>query len=70
MYTLSTARPLPTEATPIPLLVIGGQSTGNRATISLDYTTLPVEYTHWPEFHNGVAAGLRLAPGNHICSCS
>jgi anaphase-promoting complex subunit 1 len=23
------------------------------------------ELTAWPEFHNGVAAGLRLAPGTH-----
>ena len=23
------------------------------------------EQTAWPEFHNGVAAGLRLAPGAH-----
>jgi hypothetical protein len=23
------------------------------------------EQTAWPEFHNGVAAGLRLAPGTH-----
>lgn len=23
------------------------------------------EYTAWPEFHNGVAAGLRLAPSGH-----
>jgi len=33
------------------------------ATVALDTTGYAPELSLWPEFHNGVAAGLRLAPG-------
>ena len=46
----------------------------NNAVINLDLSTAPpapaggamAELTAWPEFHNGVAAGLRLAPGARL----
>ena len=34
----------------------------NAATIDLDLSSLPNDQLHWPEFHNGTAAALRLCP--------
>ncbi|XP_024523349.1 anaphase-promoting complex subunit 1 isoform X2 [Selaginella moellendorffii] len=64
-FTLSTLRPLLTEALPIPKLVLAGRLPSQHdATVNLDVNAGNVsEFTSWPEFHNGVAAGLRLAPG-------
>jgi anaphase-promoting complex subunit 1 len=62
MFTLSSTRPMPTDAIPIPILEIGGKVPSTRASITLDTSALPADLTHWAEFHNGVAAGLRIAP--------
>lgn len=35
----------------------------NDAIVSLDKSGLPADLEKWPSFHNGVAAGLRLPPG-------
>ena len=32
---------------------------GGNATVNLDTTAYTPDLTLWPEFHNGVAAGLR-----------
>ena len=63
IFTLSTARSLLTEAIPIPPLVLAGRKQSNNASVSLDVMPLPSDFSQWPEFHNGVAAGLRLASG-------
>jgi hypothetical protein len=72
--TLSTLEPLPTEPLRIPALCVAGcLPEQNNAVVSLDLTGMApapgggayAEATAWPEFHNGVAAGLRLAPGRH-----
>ena len=34
----------------------------NAATVDLDTSQLPADHLLWPEFHNGIAAALRLAP--------
>ncbi|EFJ11009.1 hypothetical protein SELMODRAFT_126964 [Selaginella moellendorffii] len=53
------------QALPIPKLVLAGRLPSQHdATVNLDVNAGNVsEFTSWPEFHNGVAAGLRLAPG-------
>lgn len=62
-FTLATARPLPTEALPIPKLVLAGRLPSQQdATVSLDMSS-EAGALDWPNFHNGVAAGLKLAPG-------
>ena len=64
-FTYGTLKPLPTEPLEIPTLNLSGLLPHqNNATISLEFpNTGPIaeEITMWPEFHNGVAAGLRLA---------
>ena len=60
IFTLATATPLPTEALPIPPLQLGGRLPSNDAFIKLDLAQLPLDHAAWPEFHNGVAAALRL----------
>ncbi|PSC69420.1 anaphase-promoting complex subunit 1 isoform X2 isoform B [Micractinium conductrix] len=72
--TLGTLRPLPTEPLHIPPLCLAGRlPEQNNAVVNLDLSAAQAavgggalaEQTAWPEFHNGVAAGLRLAPGAH-----
>ena len=68
-----TLNPLPTEPLNIPQLNLAGTlPEQQRAVVKLDLTaTTPApgggasaDFTAWPEFHNGVAAG---APG-FLCS--
>ncbi|KAJ3676348.1 hypothetical protein LUZ60_003760 [Juncus effusus] len=63
-FTLSTTYTLLTEALVIPKLVLAGRLPAQQnATVNLDPNIRNVtELTSWPNFHNGVAAGLRLAP--------
>lgn len=35
----------------------------SKASVSLDNIDTPANMTDWPEFHNGVAAGLKIIPG-------
>ncbi|EKX35535.1 hypothetical protein GUITHDRAFT_118345 [Guillardia theta CCMP2712] len=68
MFTLGTATPLPTEALPIPPLQLSGRLQSNDALIKLDVSLLPADHAAWPEFHNGVAAALRLSLGQTAIS--
>lgn len=63
-FTLATTCTLLTEALAIPKLVLAGRLPAQQnATVNLDPNIRNmVELRSWPEFHNGVAAGLRLAP--------
>lgn len=64
-FTLGTSSAMLTEALPIPKLVLAGRLPSQHdATVNLDANTGNLtDVTSWPDFHNGVAAGLRLAPG-------
>ncbi|KAH7290973.1 hypothetical protein KP509_30G071400 [Ceratopteris richardii] len=63
-FTLATMRTLLTEVLSIPKLVLAGcLPSQHDAMVNLDPSTGNLsDLTSWPEFHNGVAAGLRLAP--------
>lgn len=63
-FTLATMRTLLTEVLTIPKLVLAGRLPSQHdATVNLDSSTGNLsDLTSWPEYHNGVAAGLRLAP--------
>ncbi|KAK1284173.1 Anaphase-promoting complex subunit 1 [Acorus calamus] len=63
-FTLATTYTLFTEGLEVPRLVLAGRLPSQQnATVNLDPNTRNmVELRSWPEFHNGVAAGLRLAP--------
>ncbi|GAB4827614.1 hypothetical protein Ancab_034497 [Ancistrocladus abbreviatus] len=63
-FTLATTCTLLTEALTVPKLVLAGRLPAQQnATVNLDPAVRSVqELRAWPEFHNAVAAGLRLAP--------
>ncbi|CAH9139623.1 unnamed protein product [Cuscuta epithymum] len=63
-FTLSTTCTLLTEALGVPKLVLAGRLPAQQnAMVNLDPNVRNVqELKSWPEFHNAVAAGLRLAP--------
>ncbi len=73
-----TLRPLPTDALAIPMLCLGGRLPDKQgAIITLDLSNAAAapgggaaaDLTAWGEFHNGVAAGERLAcQWNKLCS--
>ncbi|KAL9278535.1 Anaphase-promoting complex subunit 1 [Arabidopsis thaliana] len=63
-FTLSTIHTLLTEAFTVPKLVLAGRLPSQQnAIVNLDPNIRNIqELKTWPEFHNAVAAGLRLAP--------
>ncbi|XP_059654080.1 anaphase-promoting complex subunit 1 isoform X2 [Cornus florida] len=63
-FTLATTCTLLTEALPVPKLVLAGRLPAQQnATVNLDPNIRNIqELKSWPEFHNAVAAGLKLAP--------
>ncbi len=62
MFTLSTLlAPLLTEAIQIPPILLNGKIAGTKSSVALDLTASPADFLHWPEFNNGVAAGLRVS---------
>ncbi|KAM6598818.1 anaphase-promoting complex subunit 1 [Cannabis sativa] len=63
-FTLGTIYTLLTEVFAVPKLVLAGRLPAQQnATVNLDPTVRNIqELKSWPEFHNAVAAGLRLAP--------
>nr|GMD02091.1 anaphase-promoting complex subunit 1 [Ipomoea batatas] len=63
-FTLSTTYTLLTEALGVPKLVLAGRLPAQQnAMVNLDPNVRNIqELKSWPEFHNAVAAGLRLAP--------
>ncbi|KAJ0235224.1 Anaphase-promoting complex subunit 1 [Hirschfeldia incana] len=63
-FTLSTIHTLLTEAFTVPKLVLAGRLPAQQnAIVNLDPNLRNIqELKTWPEFHNAVAAGLRLAP--------
>ncbi|QDZ19822.1 subunit 1 of anaphase-promoting complex [Chloropicon primus] len=64
-FSLSTLTPLPTEPFRIPDLTLSGTLPHqNNARITLDINNMMAQnMLDWPQFHNGVAAGLQLAKG-------
>ncbi|GFP97654.1 anaphase-promoting complex subunit 1 [Phtheirospermum japonicum] len=63
-FTLGTICTLLTEALVVPKLVLAGRLPAQQnATVNLDPNIRNIqELKSWPEFHNAVAAGLRLSP--------
>lgn len=68
MFTLCTFHPLPTEALPIPKLCLTGKAPPRNTTVDLSHIETPSNMATWPHFHNGVAAGLRIANSSQINS--
>jgi hypothetical protein len=55
----------------IPPLCLAGRATPGGIIVALNAAAADVaaDLTHWPEFHNGVAAGLRLAAAGGTVPC-
>uniref|UniRef100_A0A8C4Q8K5 Anaphase-promoting complex subunit 1 middle domain-containing protein n=1 Tax=Eptatretus burgeri TaxID=7764 RepID=A0A8C4Q8K5_EPTBU len=70
MFTLFSHHPVPTEPLPIPELNLTGRAPPRNATVDLSTGNmeLPADVKYWPLFHNGVAAGLRIAPASCVNS--
>nr|XP_022333509.1 anaphase-promoting complex subunit 1-like [Crassostrea virginica]XP_022333510.1 anaphase-promoting complex subunit 1-like [Crassostrea virginica] len=68
LFTLCTYHPLPTEPLPIPKLCLQGRAPPRNATVDLTHIDTPANMNSWPQFHNGVAAGLRMADFSQIDS--
>ena len=66
MLTIASLHPVPAEPMPIPDLCLKGRVPPTNASISLDMSDCPADMRVWPEFHNGVCAGLRL-PVEEAC---
>ncbi|GAB6031587.1 Anaphase-promoting complex subunit 1 [Chamberlinius hualienensis] len=61
MFTLRTSKPVLTETLPIPPLCLTGRAPPRNTTVDLSHIDVPANMNMWPTFHNGVAAGLRIA---------
>uniref|UniRef100_H3ATJ7 Anaphase-promoting complex subunit 1 n=1 Tax=Latimeria chalumnae TaxID=7897 RepID=H3ATJ7_LATCH len=70
MFTLFSYHPVPTEPLPIPKLNLTGRASPRNTTVDLvsGNIDLPPNMTSWSSFHNGVAAGLKIAPASQIDS--
>jgi len=61
MLTMGTHHALSAEQLVIPEIVLAGRVPPANGTLALDTSSYPPNFRVWPEFHNGVAAGLRLS---------
>ncbi|CAM9522331.1 unnamed protein product [Chrysoparadoxa australica] len=63
IMTLGTTVPLLADPLDVPTLCLAGRVNPTNVILKLDVSgsNFPRDYTVWPEFHNGVAAGLRLS---------
>eukprot|EP00808_Paulinella_micropora_P025174 g71415.t1 len=63
MFTLASINPILTEGLPIPGFNLNGRVPPKNHDIEIDLSEFPANFMDWPQFHNGVASGLRVAPG-------
>lgn len=60
MVTIGTFQPVAAEPLPVPELCLAGRIPPTNTNLALDMNECQTDFKIWPEFHNGVAAGLRL----------
>jgi anaphase-promoting complex subunit 1 len=60
MLTVGNLKPVPAEPLSLPDICLSARVPPTNATLALDTSECPADMKVWPEFHNGVAAGLRL----------
>ena len=61
-----TTYPLATETLQVPKLNLSGRAPPRGATVEMDHIDVVPNMERWPSFHNGVAAGLRIARENKM----
>ncbi|XP_049513491.1 anaphase-promoting complex subunit 1 [Dermacentor silvarum] len=62
MMTLRSCQPVLADPLPVPKLCLTGRVPLRNATVDMSHIEVPPNMNTWPLFHNGVAAGLRVAP--------
>ena len=60
MFTIGTLDRLPIEPLPMPKICLAGRIPPQNAILGLEENRCTSKHKMWPDFHNGVAAGLRL----------
>nr|XP_020457532.1 anaphase-promoting complex subunit 1 [Monopterus albus] len=70
LFTLFSYHPVPTEPLHVPKLNLTGRAPPRNAMVDLNSGNIdvPPNMTSWPSFHNGVAAGLKIAPASQVDS--
>ena len=63
MFTFGTVLTVTREAYVIPKMEYSVRIQPSNVIVGPEPGKIPLECTNWGEFHNGVAAGLRIAPG-------
>lgn len=66
MFTLCTYQPVLTETLPIPKLCLTGRAPPRNTTVDFNHIDIPPNINTWATFHNGVAAGLRIANSSQV----
>lgn len=60
IFTFRSSEHVLTEHVTIPKLCLTGKSSAQNLTIELTHIEIPANMDLWPQFHNGVAASLRI----------
>ncbi|KAI1886381.1 hypothetical protein AGOR_G00213430 [Albula goreensis] len=68
LFTLFSYHPVPTEPLPVPKLNLTGRAPPRNTMVDLNSGNIdvPPNMTSWSSFHNGVAAGLKIAPASQV----
>ncbi|KAL7317427.1 Anaphase-promoting complex subunit 1 [Mucor circinelloides] len=64
IYAYGTHIPDLTKALPSEIINLSAKILPLRTVVAVDDSQWSKEFLHWPQFHNGVAAGLRISPNN------
>ena len=62
MLSIATTEAVFAEPLVVPSISISGRVPPNNSLVHLDLQGLVTDVLSWPEFHNGVAAALRIGP--------
>ncbi|KAJ8248603.1 hypothetical protein GJAV_G00243760 [Gymnothorax javanicus] len=70
LFTLFSYHPVPTEPLHVPKLNLTGRAPPGNTLVDLNSGNIdvPPNMTAWSSFHNGVAAGLKIAPASQVDS--
>ncbi|XP_059929879.1 anaphase-promoting complex subunit 1 isoform X4 [Gadus macrocephalus] len=70
LFSLFSYQPVPTQPLPVPKLNLTGRAPPRSTMVDLSSGNIdvPANMTAWASFHNGVAAGLKIAPASQVDS--
>ncbi|KAK0145167.1 Anaphase-promoting complex subunit 1 [Merluccius polli] len=70
LFSLFSYQPVPTQPLPVPKLNLTGRAPPRSTMVDLSSGNIdvPANMTSWSSFHNGVAAGLKIAPASQVDS--